>query len=122
MTGSSRYTRAISPEVGDIERRLRILQKGVEKLGRRASSDARDSADGLVEAIASALLSWADRFRNGTSSLGEQSAAYGKDAARYTTAALDQIASETERRPLIAVAIALGVGILIGMAASGRSR
>jgi ElaB/YqjD/DUF883 family membrane-anchored ribosome-binding protein len=122
MTGSSRYTRAISPEVGDIERRLRILQKGVEKLGRRASSDARDTADGPGEAVASALSIWADRSRNGTSSLGEQSAAYGKDAARYTTAALDHIASETERRPLIAVAIALGVGILIGMAASGRSR
>jgi ElaB/YqjD/DUF883 family membrane-anchored ribosome-binding protein len=80
------------------------------------------TADGLGEAVASALSSWADRFRHGTSSLGEQSAAYGKDAARYTTAALDQIASETERRPLIAIAIALGVGVLIGMAASGRSR
>jgi len=122
MTGSSRYTRAISSEVGDIERRLRILQKGIEKLGTRASSDARDTADGLGEAVASALLNWADRFRRGTSSLGEQSAAYGKDAARYTTAALDQISSETERRPLIAIAIALGVGVLIGMAASGRSR
>jgi ElaB/YqjD/DUF883 family membrane-anchored ribosome-binding protein len=122
MTGSSRYTRAISSEVGDIERRPRILQEGVEKLGRRASSDARDTADGLGEAVASALSSWADRFRNGTSSLGEQSAAYGKDAARYTTAALDQIAKETERRPLIAIAIALGVGILIGIAAGGRSR
>src|SRR6185312_12976406 len=122
MTASSRYTQAISSEVGDIERRLRILQKGIEKLGTRASSDARDTADGLGEAVASALLNWADRFRRGTSSLGEQSAAYGKDAARYTTAALDQISRETERRPLIAIAIALGVGVLIGMAASGRSR
>ena len=33
LTASSRYTRAISSEVGDIERRLRILQNGVEKLG-----------------------------------------------------------------------------------------
>ena len=32
MTASSRYTRAISSEVGDIERRLRILQSGIEKL------------------------------------------------------------------------------------------
>ena len=122
MTGSSRYTRAISSEVGDIERRLRTLQKGIEKLGTRASSDARDTADGLGEAVASALSNWADRFRHGTSSLGEQSAAYGKDAARYTAAALDGIASETERRPLIAIAIALGIGVLIGRAAGGRSR
>jgi hypothetical protein len=86
MTASSRYTRAISSEVGDIERRLRILQNGIEKLGARASSNARDTADGLGEAVASALSSWADRFRQGTNSLGEQSAAFGKDAARYGTA------------------------------------
>ena len=29
---------------------------------------------------------------------------------------------KTEQRPLVAIAVALGVGILIGMAASGRSR
>jgi ElaB/YqjD/DUF883 family membrane-anchored ribosome-binding protein len=45
----------------------------------------------------------------------------GKDAARYGTAALDQISKETEQRPLIAVAVALGVGILIGMATRSRS-
>ena len=76
----------------------------------------------LGEAIASALSSWAERFRLGASSLGDQSAALGKDAARYGTAALSQIYKETEQRPLISIAVALGVGVLIGMAASGRSR
>jgi hypothetical protein len=52
MTASSRYTRAISSEVGDIERRLQVLQSGIEKLGTRASSNARDTADGLSEAEA----------------------------------------------------------------------
>jgi ElaB/YqjD/DUF883 family membrane-anchored ribosome-binding protein len=122
MTASSRYTRAISSEVGDIERRLRILQNGIEKLGTRASSNARDTTDGLGEAVASALSSWADRFRQGASSLGDQSATFGKDAARYGTATLSQISKETEQRPLVAIAVALGVGILIGMVASGRSR
>ena len=122
MTPSSRYTRAISSEVGDIERRLQALQSGIERMGTRAPSSARSAADGLSDAVATALSSWADRFRQGTNSLGEQSAAFGKDAARYGTAALSQISKETEQRPLIAIALALGVGILIGMAASGRSR
>jgi ElaB/YqjD/DUF883 family membrane-anchored ribosome-binding protein len=116
----SRNTRVISSDIGDIERRLRILQNGIEKLGARASANARDTADGLGETVALALTSWADRFRQG--SLGEKSAAFGKDAARYGTAALSQISKETEQRPLMAVAVALGIGILIGMAASGRSR
>jgi ElaB/YqjD/DUF883 family membrane-anchored ribosome-binding protein len=50
------------------------------------------------------------------------SRAFDKDAARYGTTALSQISKETEQRPLIAIAVALGVGILIGMVASGRSR
>jgi ElaB/YqjD/DUF883 family membrane-anchored ribosome-binding protein len=120
MAGSSRYTGAISSEVGEIERRLRILEKGLEKLGARASSNARDTADGLGEVVASALSSWAERFRHGASSLGDQSAAFGKDTARYGTAALSQISKETEEHPLIAIAVALGVGILIGMATRGR--
>jgi uncharacterized protein YjbJ (UPF0337 family)/ElaB/YqjD/DUF883 family membrane-anchored ribosome-binding protein len=116
----SRNTRVISSDIGDIERRLRILQNGIDKLGARTSANARDTADGLGETVALALTSWADRFRQG--SLGEKSAAFGKDAARYGTAALSQISKETEQRPLVAVAVALGIGILIGMAASGRSR
>jgi ElaB/YqjD/DUF883 family membrane-anchored ribosome-binding protein len=121
MTPSSRYTRAISSEVGDIERRLQALQSGIERLGTRAPSSARSAADGLSDAVATALSNLADRFRQGTNSLGEQSAAFGKDAARYGTAALSQLSKETEQRPLIAIAVALGVGILIGMATRSRA-
>ena len=62
MAASSRYTRAISSEVGEIERRLRVLEKSLEKIGARTSSNARETADGLSEAIASALFGWADAF------------------------------------------------------------
>jgi ElaB/YqjD/DUF883 family membrane-anchored ribosome-binding protein len=122
MTASSRYTRAISSEVGDIEHRLRIVQNGIEKLRARSSANARDTADSLGEALSSALLGWSERFRQGANSLGGQSAAFGKDAARYGAAALNQISKETEQRPLVAIAVALGVGILIGMATSARAR
>jgi ElaB/YqjD/DUF883 family membrane-anchored ribosome-binding protein len=122
MTASSRYTRAISSEVGDIERRLRTLQNGLEKLRARSTANARDTADSLGDALSSALLGWSERFRQGASTLGDQSAALGKDAARYGAAALSQISKETEQRPLIAIAVALGVGILIGMATGARAR
>jgi ElaB/YqjD/DUF883 family membrane-anchored ribosome-binding protein len=36
-------------------------------------------------------------------------------------AALDRVSEETKERPLVAIAIALGVGILIGMATRSRS-
>jgi hypothetical protein len=119
MTASP-YTRAISSEIRDIERRLQALQRGLEKLGTRASSNARNGTNGLVEAVAAALSSWADRFRQGASSVSDQSASFGKDAARYGTAALDRVSTESEQRPLIAVAVALGVAVLIGMAMRRR--
>ena len=62
MSGSSRYTRAISAEVGEIERRSRLLEKDLEKIGVRASASAKDTAEGLGDAIASALSGWGDRF------------------------------------------------------------
>ena|SRR5215469_18756136 len=122
MTASSRYTRAISSEVGDIERRLQTLQNGLEKLRARSTANARDTADSLSDALSSALSGWSERFRQGASTLGDQSAALGKDAARYGAAALSQISKETEQRPLIAIAVALGIGILIGMATGARAR
>ena len=48
---------------------------------------------------------------------GDQSAALSKDAAKLGTVALNRIADGTGRRPLFALAVPVGVGILIGMAA-----
>ena len=74
----------------------------------------------LTDAVASALFGWADRFRQGANVFGDQSTALSKDAARYGNAALTRISDQTEQRPLIGLAVAFGVGVLIGMAARGR--
>ena len=120
MSGSSRYTRAVSAEVGEIERRLRAIEKSLEKLGARASSNARDTAETLSDVMSSALSGWADRFRDNAGLVSGQSAALGKhlgkDAAKVGSAALSRIADETEHRPLFALGVALGVGVLIGIA------
>lgn len=114
MAGSSRYSRAISAEVSEVERRLRALEKSLEDIGARTSTNARDTAESLGDAISSALSRWADRFRQ--SSVGDQSAAFAKDATEFGSVALNRISEETGRRPLFALMVALGVGVLIGMA------
>jgi ElaB/YqjD/DUF883 family membrane-anchored ribosome-binding protein len=121
MTASSRYTRAIASEIGDIERRLRVVQGGIEKLRANASTNARDAAEGLGEAVSTALSGWSERFRQGANSLGDQSAAIGKDAAQLGTTALQELSKESAQRPLLTIAVALGVGFLIGMATRGGS-
>ena len=117
MSGSSMFSQLISAETGEIERRLQALEKRLNVAGARASINARDTAGNLGDAVASALSGWADRFSQGAGIVGDQSAALGKDTAKLGAVAVNRIADETGRRPLFALAVAVGVGILIGMAA-----
>ena len=117
MAGSSRFSQSISAEVGEVGRRLQALEKRLNIAGTGASTNARDAAETLGDTIASALSGWADRFRQGAGIVGDQSAALGKDTAKLGAVAVNRIADETGRRPLFALAVAVGVGILIGMAA-----
>jgi ElaB/YqjD/DUF883 family membrane-anchored ribosome-binding protein len=116
MSGSSRYARGLSDEFGEIERRLRSLERTLESVGARASGSARQTAGSVGDTLASALSGWADRFRQSTGTLGDRSAAFGKNAAAGGSRALSRVSDETGQRPLVALAVAIGVGIMIGMA------
>ena len=121
MSGSSRFGQLTSAQTGEIERRLQALEKRLNLAGARASN-GRDIVGDLGDVIASALSSWADRLRQGASTVGDQSAALGKDAARLGTIAIDRIGDESRQRPLVAVAVAFAAGLLIGMAVRTSSR
>ena len=94
MSGSSRFGQLALAQTGEIERRLQTLEKRSNEIGARASTNSRDFVGDLSEVIASALSTWADRFRQGAGTVGDQSAALGKDAARLGTMAMDR--SETK--------------------------
>ena len=120
MSGAQRYSRAISAEVGKIERRLRALERNLERAGGAASATVKASAESLGDTVASSLFGWADRFRQSANVLGDQSTAFGKDAARLGRTTLNEVSARTERYPFIALGVAVAIGVLIGFA--GRSR
>ena len=113
MFRRSRSSSIISVDVDEIERRLRTMERRLERLGGRTSARAAQDADQVGESIASALTSIAERFRGGASVAGDEAAELGNEALR-------RIAREVERRPLVILAVAVGVGILVGLA--GRRR
>jgi ElaB/YqjD/DUF883 family membrane-anchored ribosome-binding protein len=121
MFSQSGYSRAMSADLAEIERRLRALEKRLERAGSRTASGAVQAADRMGDAIASALSDMSDRFRDGSRSVGggalKLSNDAAKEAAKLGSDALQRLADEVERRPLTTLAIAAGVGLIVGLAA-----
>ena len=115
MLGQSAYSRAMLPNVRGIERRLRSIEQRLERAGAAAPPQAQ-TADHVGETIASALSSIADRFRRGANSMSDEAAKIGSGAAKLGNDALRRLSKEVEHRPLVTLAVAVSVGILVGLA------
>jgi ElaB/YqjD/DUF883 family membrane-anchored ribosome-binding protein len=124
---------AFGPSVAAIQKHLGAVEKELEKIGRiagdRTSAAAATASDQLGDAISTILNEMVERFRRGRQAAGDQAGRLSNQAlnlgAKYGSDALQRAASEVEERPLVTVAIALGIGILIGAAvltSTGSSR
>lgn len=124
---------AFGPSVAAIQKHLGAVEKELEKIGRiagdRTSAAAATASDQVGDAISTILNEMVERFRQGRQAAGDQAGRLSNQAlnlgAKYGSDALQRAASEVEERPLVTVAIALGIGILIGAAvltSSGSSR
>jgi ElaB/YqjD/DUF883 family membrane-anchored ribosome-binding protein len=119
-----------SPSVAAIQKHLGAVEKELAKIGRiagRQTSDvAAKASDQIGDAISTIMNEMADRFRKGGQAAGYQAGRLGNQAldlgAKYGSDALDRVAGEAEQRPLITVAVAIGIGILIGAAVLGSAR
>ena len=123
MFQRSARSRAIAANIGEIEHRLLTLEKHLERIGGNTSRNAAqavdrigETADKVAETVASALTTMADRFRGKASSVSDQAGRMGNEAAKLGNDALQRLSREVEHRPLVTLAVAVGVGILIGVA------
>jgi ElaB/YqjD/DUF883 family membrane-anchored ribosome-binding protein len=73
-----------------------------------------------TETVAAALSSMADRFRGGANLMGDEAAKIGSEAAKLGNDALRRLSKEVEHRPLLTLAVAVGVGILVGLVSHRR--
>jgi hypothetical protein len=81
-------------------------------------------AERIGDAITPVLNEIADRLRRGQQLTSDEAARFGTEAVkiggRLGNEALDRISTEVEHRPLATLALALGLGVLIGIAATRR--
>jgi ElaB/YqjD/DUF883 family membrane-anchored ribosome-binding protein len=110
MLGQSTYSRAVSANVADIERRLNSLEQSLERAGRSTAASVSATADDLRESVASGLAGLVDRFRSGS----QEAARMSDTAAKVGGDALRRVSDEVQHRPLVILAVAIGVGILLG--------
>ena len=108
MFRQSGNSSAIFTNIREIDGRLRTLERQLEGVGSRASTNAALVAESIGEAVASALSSMGDRLRGRAKSVGSEAANAGSYALR-------RLSAEVEDRPLIMLAVAVGVGILVGL-------
>jgi hypothetical protein len=116
------------PRISAIVGHLRAIEKELGRMGksagRRASASASAAGNQITDAIGPILSEIVDHFRRGQSVALEEAASFSnqavKSGARLGNNALQRIVTETERRPLVTLAVAVGVGILIGI--TGRRK
>jgi hypothetical protein len=118
MFGQSRNSHARSVNVREIDRRLRSIENNLGRSGARAASRAVGAADHVSETVASALSSLADRFHG--LSIGDDAAKFGGEAVKFGNNALRRVSKEFSHRPLLTLAVALGVGVLVAAAIHRR--
>jgi hypothetical protein len=112
------------PRVSAIVDHLRAIEKELGAMGRSAgrSASANVTAAGnqIAEAIGPILNEIGDRFRRGQRWTADEAATVGNEAvrigARVGNDALARIAGQAKQRPLFTLAVAVGIGVLIGFA------
>lgn len=122
-------TSDFAPSVAAIQKHLGAVEKELERIGRIAgrqtSAAAASASDQIGDTISTILSEMVDRFRKGGQAAGDQAGRLGNQAldlgAKYGRDALARVAGEAEQRPFLTAGVALGIGILIGVALLGSA-
>ena len=119
-----RRSTEFDPRTSAIVGHLRAVEKELggigNEAGRRASASASAAVYQIADALSPILKAIEERFRTGQRVAVDEAASLSNEAvntgARIGNDALERIAAQARHRPLVTLAVAVGVGILIGIA------
>ena len=116
-------SREFDPRVAAIAGHLRAIEKELggirQSAGRRAAAGASAAGNQIADAIGPILHEILDRFggqRFGVDEVARVGNEATKIGATVGSDALERIATQAKNRPLVTLAVAIGVGVLVGMA------
>ena len=105
--------------VAEIMRNLRDLETRIRRLDPRDAT--RVSVD-VADSVGTALEDITDRFRNGAGYVAREAARMGHRANVAGRDSYEFLKREVDAHPLAVLAVAAGIGILIGASLYRRSR
>jgi hypothetical protein len=116
-------SREFEPRISTIAGHLRAVEKELggirQSAGRRAAAGASAAGNQIADAIGPILHEILDRFGGqgfGVDEVARVGSEATKIGARVGSDALERIATQAKNRPLVTLAAAIGVGVLVGMA------
>jgi ElaB/YqjD/DUF883 family membrane-anchored ribosome-binding protein len=98
-------------EIARIEQLIADLEKRLHKLNGAAHSEAAGASNDINEFVSEALAGIMERVRDKTDSMTEQVA---DRAAKVGSDAFKRVIDEVEHYPLATLAVAAGIGFLLG--------
>ncbi|HET9716583.1 MAG TPA: hypothetical protein VFP60_10410 [Pseudolabrys sp.] len=104
---------AAAEEVAAIEGLMSDLEKRLRRLSNVAQREATDASDEIGDFVSEALKRIMARAKESTASVSQSAA---DEAKAFGGDALQKLADEVERRPLLMLAVAAGLGFLAGLA------
>jgi hypothetical protein len=116
--------REFDPRLAAIAGHLRAIEKELARVGQSAGRRTTTAGNQIVDAIVPVLNEIVDRFGRGQRVAVDEAASFGSEAVKIGSKigsdAMEQVATQAKKRPLITLAVAIGVGVLIGMASRRR--
>jgi ElaB/YqjD/DUF883 family membrane-anchored ribosome-binding protein len=107
---------ALEQRIQDLERRLVRATRTTSRAASGYSSDASQAAQRIGDSIVTALTDFSGRVRGGARSVGDEADRWRQDVTRVGNAMLRRVSAHVEHRPFVLLAVAVGVGLLAGLA------
>lgn len=103
---------SVSPDIAEMQAEVRQLMSDledrIERLNTLTKRGAGHAVDGVNDLVYGALSGVTGKVRDSARSASD-------DAAKISSQAINQIATQIDKRPLLTLAIAAGIGFIAGL-------
>jgi ElaB/YqjD/DUF883 family membrane-anchored ribosome-binding protein len=112
MSTRSKLSASTTEEIEAIETLMADLEKRLRRLNTTAKKEVSEGASEIQDFVSEALAGITSRIRDSASTASEKVV---DEATRIGADTVKRISAEVDQRPMVMLAIAAGIGFLLGL-------